>query len=68
MRREANFQAGSELAKPLGRSTQMFGCDTREKGITAKVKAFALTAAEDRAASRPNIRGKARTMDRITQR
>ncbi len=38
-----------------------------ENGIIAKVNDVSLTAAEDRAASRPNIRREARTMDRITQ-
>jgi hypothetical protein len=67
VRREANFQAGSELANRLRRGTQMLGCDTGQNGIVAKVKAFSLTAAEDGAASRPNVRRKARTMDRKTE-
>ena len=52
VRRKANFQAGSELANPLRRGTQMFGCDTGEQGIIAKVNDVSLTAAEDRTASR----------------
>src|SRR6266536_5572172 len=66
--REANFQAGAQLANRLGRGTQMIGCGNGENEIASgHVPAFSLTAAKDCAAARPNIWRKARTMDRVTQ-
>ena len=62
--REANFQAGTQLASRLGRGTQMIGCGNWENEMACGlVKPFSLTAAKDCAATRPNIWRKARTMD-----
>ena len=71
VRSDPNFQTRAELADRLGGSTQVIGRGRGENdGIITRrslVKAFSLAAAEDGTASRPNIRCKARTGDRIPQ-